>query len=298
MTHTYRYDFNAKEHQPELDLNWHDYHARNYYAALGRWMNVDPLADETMQPYSFANNNPLRFTDPTGMAAEEWVNKDGKYFYDDRVVDQATAEEHHGEDAKHIGVNKTVSTVVNGEKVDSVTLNEDGTVTKNGKTLSENSSKTFTNQFGSTFQPRQTNGSFVSFGFDGALFGGYGIQFGMVSDAFNNTNWFINFNGNIGLGLDLGLTTGTIKTTGDNQFLTDDFDGNSSVYNVGLSTPVFNASWQKGGSVNKDWHARRKMHSSNFGDHKRGYKINSSGSGPGGSWGAGGIYSFGTTKVF
>ena len=26
---TYRYDFNAKEHQPELGLNWHDYHARN-----------------------------------------------------------------------------------------------------------------------------------------------------------------------------------------------------------------------------------------------------------------------------
>ena len=42
---TYRYDFNAKEHQPELGLNWHDYHARNSCpersrrddAALGRW---------------------------------------------------------------------------------------------------------------------------------------------------------------------------------------------------------------------------------------------------------------------
>ncbi len=84
----------------------------------------------------------------------------------------------------------------------------------------------------------------------------------------------------------------------NNQFLNTDFDGNSSVYNVGVSTPIFDASWQKGGSIEKNWHARKKMHSSNFGDHERGYNINSSGSGPGGSWGANGIYSFGTTKVF
>src|SRR5690554_3926272 len=155
---SYRYTFGGKEEQPELGLNWMDFHARNYMPDIVRTMTMDPLADKfvTLSPYSFLNNSPLRYTDPTGMAAEEWVKKDGKYFWDDRVVDQATAEEHHGEEATHIGVNKVVSTVVNGEKVDSVTLNEDGSVTKNGKTLSENSAETFTNEHGSTFQPRQT----------------------------------------------------------------------------------------------------------------------------------------------
>src|SRR5690554_4623572 len=53
---SYRYTFGGKEEQPELGLSWMDFHARNYYAALGRWMNLDPLAEETMQPYSYANN--------------------------------------------------------------------------------------------------------------------------------------------------------------------------------------------------------------------------------------------------
>ena len=69
MNSTYRYAFNAKEHQPELGLNWHDYHARNYDAALGRWMNVDPLVEEmpSHSPYNYAFNNSVYFIDPDGM---------------------------------------------------------------------------------------------------------------------------------------------------------------------------------------------------------------------------------------
>lgn len=35
----------------ELDIQWHDYVACNYDAAIGGWMNVDPLAEE-MRVYS------------------------------------------------------------------------------------------------------------------------------------------------------------------------------------------------------------------------------------------------------
>lgn len=39
---------------------------------VSRWMSPDPLSDEfpDMSPYNFTNNNPIFFTDPTGLAPE------------------------------------------------------------------------------------------------------------------------------------------------------------------------------------------------------------------------------------
>lgn len=64
----YPYTYNGKEEQEELDLNWHDYGARNYDAALGRWMNIDPMAENysTNSPYNYTINNPVYFVDPDG----------------------------------------------------------------------------------------------------------------------------------------------------------------------------------------------------------------------------------------
>lgn len=47
----------------------YDYGARNYDPALGRWMNIDPLAEKfpNMSPYVFCANNPLFYVDPNGM---------------------------------------------------------------------------------------------------------------------------------------------------------------------------------------------------------------------------------------
>jgi len=226
------------------------------------------------------------------------VKKDGKYFWDDRVVDQATAEEHHGEEAKHIGVNKVVSTVVNGEKVDSVTLNEDGSVTKNGKTLSENSAETFTNEHGSTFQPRQTVGGYwqVSAGF--AFFGGFGASFGKVYDAVGNSKSYFTFDANIGYGAGASLDGGIAVPTGSNQFLVDDFGGNSGSYNAGATIHGVDANFHRGGSVEKSWNGREKVNPFKFGDMDRGYRTIQSGIGRGAGGRVGGMYSYGTTKIF
>ena len=41
--------------------------ARDYDPATGQFLQVDPAVDDTRQPYAYAYNNPLLWTDPTGL---------------------------------------------------------------------------------------------------------------------------------------------------------------------------------------------------------------------------------------
>ncbi|WP_310992897.1 RHS repeat-associated core domain-containing protein [Aequorivita marina] len=55
---TFKYKFGGKEYDDTFDLNTYDFGARNYDPALGRWMNIDPLA-EMMRRHSPYNYAPL-----------------------------------------------------------------------------------------------------------------------------------------------------------------------------------------------------------------------------------------------
>ena len=64
----YKYKFQGQERQDELGLNFYDYGARNYDPAIGRWMNIDPLAEKyfNFTPYNYCANIPIYFIDPNG----------------------------------------------------------------------------------------------------------------------------------------------------------------------------------------------------------------------------------------
>ncbi len=62
------YKYNGKEFDSKKGLNWYDYEARHYDAALGRFMTVDPMAEKyyNTSSYAYCANNPIKFIDPNG----------------------------------------------------------------------------------------------------------------------------------------------------------------------------------------------------------------------------------------
>ena len=73
------YKYQSKEEMQELGAGTFDFHARMYDATLGRTWQTDPLSDKylSFSPYSWVANNPIFYTDPTGMEID-WSQVSGR----------------------------------------------------------------------------------------------------------------------------------------------------------------------------------------------------------------------------
>jgi RHS repeat-associated protein len=65
-----RHKYQSNEYKTELGLNWMDFQNRQYDPQIGRFLSVDPLADdgqEEWSPYAAMGNNPAMMVDPLGL---------------------------------------------------------------------------------------------------------------------------------------------------------------------------------------------------------------------------------------
>ncbi len=108
-----RFHFNGKENDNEVkgEGNSFDFGARMYDPRIGHFLGVDPLTHQTPQwsPYAAFNDNPLYFTDPTGMSANPIYDIDGNLMgTDDKglkgsaiVMDKEDFDKNGGQGMKH-----------------------------------------------------------------------------------------------------------------------------------------------------------------------------------------------------
>lgn len=110
-------ELNSTEFFDGAGLEIYDFHARNYDPQIGRFHSIDPLTTQfySWNPYTYSYNNPVRFGDPTGMAATDWVGKkngDGSttWKWDDKITSAEQAK-----DAKYDSYQAPGSTLENAK---------------------------------------------------------------------------------------------------------------------------------------------------------------------------------------
>ena len=68
-------DFRYQGKEYDKDLQWYDFHARQYDPYLGRFLAADPMM-QFSSPYNGMGNDPISIIDPTGMSGKCYCERD------------------------------------------------------------------------------------------------------------------------------------------------------------------------------------------------------------------------------
>lgn len=73
-----RWKFQGQEHVDDLGLNWDSFKWRNNQPDIGRFFNVDPLADKYVynSPYAFSENKVISHVELEGLEAQGYLEKE------------------------------------------------------------------------------------------------------------------------------------------------------------------------------------------------------------------------------
>jgi RHS repeat-associated protein len=112
------YKFTGKERDSESGLDY--FGARFHASTMGRFMSPDPIAGQVSNPqslnlYSYVRNNPLAFTDPTGMIVE-WNDSKSKCKKGETVC-RTDAQRAYEERLKQLRESKNEKDRAKGEKL-------------------------------------------------------------------------------------------------------------------------------------------------------------------------------------
>ena len=133
---TMPYLFNGKELDQETNLTY--FGARYLDMKTSLWLNVDPLAEKTMTPYTYTNNNPIMFVDPTGMKGEDWVKRGEQIFYDEKIKSQIDAEKTYGKGTEHLEEGSSLITSQGNKIISKYTFHSNGTYTDMNNNVMDN----------------------------------------------------------------------------------------------------------------------------------------------------------------
>ena len=88
----HKFDYNGKEVDEDLGLNWHHYGFRMYDAAIGRFPSIDPISDQFphVSTYNYAENEPVGSIDLHGL---QRVKVNGKIIKEELSGSKRTIQE-------------------------------------------------------------------------------------------------------------------------------------------------------------------------------------------------------------
>ncbi|QQS31541.1 MAG: RHS repeat-associated core domain-containing protein [Sphingobacteriales bacterium] len=137
------YQYNGKELNDDFGLQWMDYGARWYNVQIGRWGQIDPLAEKfyAWSGYNYVLGNPVKLIDPDGREGVAAIDQKNKTITIKAIYYTQT-----------IPSNNIASTAYTSEQVTSMQSDINSTLNGLGLSVSEGQYEGFSVQFDLQFK--------------------------------------------------------------------------------------------------------------------------------------------------